>query len=128
VGRRRAAIAAAIPVVLLTGCGDLSDDEVRDVATAFAGADADGRCALLAPGTLSAFEEDGPGGCAAAVEELPLGSGEVTSIEVWGQEAQAVLADDTLFLTRTARGWRISAGACTSQGPERPYDCRLESA
>jgi hypothetical protein len=125
---RSAAIAAAIPVVLLTGCGALSDDEVRDVATSFVAADADGQCALLAPGTLSALEEDGPGGCAAAIADLPLGSGGVTSVEVWGQEAQVVLTDDTLFLTRTGRGWRISAAACTAQGPERPYDCRLESA
>ena len=43
-------------------------------------------------------------------------------MEVWGEEAQARLTDDTVFLTRTADGWRVTAAACRSQGADLPYD------
>ena len=47
---------------------------------------------------------------------------------MWGEEAQVRLSDDTLFLTRTADGWRVSAAACTAQGAELPYECQLEAS
>jgi hypothetical protein len=120
--------AAILAVALLTGCGDVSADDVDGVATTFAGAEDDpaSRCELLASATLEAVQEEGP--CDDAIADLPLGSGEVTAVEVWGEEAQVRLADDTLFLTRTADGWRVSAAACTPQGEDLPYDCRLEAS
>jgi hypothetical protein len=125
---RATAVLAGLAASLLTGCGDLSVEDVERVATTFAGAEDDPvtRCGLLARTTLDAIEEEGPG--EDAIGELPLGSGEVTAVEVWGEEAQVRLADDTLFLTRTADGWRISAAACAAQGAELPYDCRLEAS
>jgi hypothetical protein len=36
------------------------------------------------------------------------------------------LTGDTLFLTRTAAGWKVAAAGCTPQG-EAPYLCRLEA-
>ena len=47
---------------------------------------------------------------------------------MWGEEAQAKLSDDTLFLTHTPAGWRVFAAACVPQGQEQPYDCEVESA
>ena len=47
-------------------------------------------------------------------------------MEVWGEEAQARLTDDTFFLTRTADGWRVTAAACRSRGADLPYTCRVE--
>jgi hypothetical protein len=120
-----ATAAAVAGTLLLTGCGSLGADEVQSVASAFAADDVPARCDLLAPSTLASLTQDAPT-CEAAIQDLPLGSGHVVSVEVWGEEAQAKLADDTLFLTRTADGWRVMAAACTPQGAERPYDCQLE--
>jgi len=115
---------------LLAGCGSVEDDGVRTVVAAFAdpGASARERCDLLAPATLTTLENDEEAPCAEALPQLPLGTGAVESVEVWGEEAQARLSDDTLFLTRTRQGWRVLAGACTPQGPELPHRCRLEAS
>lgn len=126
--RARAAVLGGLAIALLTGCGDLSAGDVEQVATTFAGSAEDpaARCELLAESTLTAIEQEGP--CDDAIGELPLGSGTVTAVEVWGEEAQVRLSDDTLFLTRTAGGWRISAAACTPQGAALPYQCELEAS
>lgn len=123
--RRAAAVAAA--VLALAGCGSLDAGEVEQVGADFAGGDPADRCALLAPATLASFEHDEAQPCDEAIEAVPVGGGEVTSVEVWGQEAQVRLSDDTLFLTRTAEGWRVSAAACTPRGSELPYDCEVAS-
>jgi hypothetical protein len=126
--RRRSFVACAAVLVPLAGCGDLSGQDVEEVASAFADAsgDPEERCALLAEKTLSTLEQEEGESCADALEQLPVGAGELMSVEVWGEEAQAKLADDTLFLTHTSGGWRIAAAACTPQGPEEPYDCQVE--
>jgi hypothetical protein len=118
----------SVAAVVLTGCGDLSADDVESAASAFAAAENDAavRCDLLAPSTLAALVQDESAPCEDVIGDVPIGTGDVTSVEVWGEEAQATLADDTLFLTRTSAGWRVTAAACTSQGQELPYDCRLE--
>jgi hypothetical protein len=122
-----AAVVAAAAVVL-TGCGDLSAGEVQSAASTFASADDTARCDLLAPSTLASLVQDESTPCEDAIGDLPIGSGDVLSVAVWGEEAQAKLADDTLFLTRTSSGWRVMAAACTSQGGDKPYDCQLEGS
>ena len=126
--RRARAVAVTAAVLSLCSCGNVATGEVESVAADFAAAadDPAARCALLAPTTLTSFEQDEAEPCEDAVEQLPVGSGEVTTVEVWGEEAQVRLADDTLFLTHTADGWRISAAGCTPQGAELPYDCEVE--
>jgi hypothetical protein len=114
--------------LLLSGCGGLSDDEVGRVAEDFAGGDAAARCDLLAPGAFAALVEAESSSCEEAIEQLPVGSGAVTEVQVWGEEAQARLSDDTLFLTRTSSGWRVMAAACRPQGQDEPYDCQVETA
>jgi hypothetical protein len=113
----------------LTGCSSTQEPEVQRVATAFedAGGAPDARCALLAPMTLAALEEKQSASCAAAIGQLPLAGGQVRSVEVWGGDAQVRLAGDTLFLTETRAGWRVTAAACRPQG-EAPYDCEVEAA
>ena len=122
------ALAAAVAVAL-SGCGDVSSDEVASTARAFAAAEDDptARCSLLSEQALSALVESEGMDCEDAVQELPLGSGEILATEVWGEEAQVELSDDTLFLTRTAEGWRVAAAACRSQGSEQPYECQVEA-
>ena len=65
--------------------------------------------------------------CAEGIGELPLEGGDGEHVEVWGGNAQVRLSGDTVFLTRTATGWRIAAAVCSAQ-PEGPYDCEVQGA
>jgi hypothetical protein len=49
----------------------------------------------------------------------------VESVQIWGGDAQVRLAADTLFLTETRAGWRITAASCRPHG-EAPYVCEVE--
>ena len=112
---------------LLTGCASLEGSDVRDVASAFedpAAAPAD-RCALLAPSTLETLESDESAPCADVIGQVPLPGGAVEAVEVWGGDAQVRLGSDTVFLTETPSGWRVTAAACEPRG-ELPYDCQVE--
>jgi hypothetical protein len=124
------AVALSGAALLVSGCGSLSADEVEGVATAFAGAEDDpaARCQLLLPAVVETLVEDGGASCEDAIADLPVGSGDVTSVEVWGEEAQARLSDDVLFLSRTADGWRITAAGCRAQGAQLPYKCQVEGS
>jgi hypothetical protein len=124
---RRALIAVAAGAVLLTGCSSTQEPEVGEVARAFEdpSGDAELRCDLLAPATRVAFEKSESTPCAEAVKDLPLQGGAVESIEIFGGDAQVKLAGDTVFLTETSAGWRITAAACRPKG-EAPYDCEVD--
>lgn len=113
--------------LLLGGCASMQRPEVEEVATTSedAGAEPETRCGLLAPATLAAFEQDESTSCAQAIGDVPLGGGAVESVEIWGGDAQVRLSGDTLFLTETRAGWRVTAAACRSRG-EAPYDCQVE--
>jgi hypothetical protein len=111
----------------LAGCSSLSEPEVRDAAAAFSSGDAAARCAMLAAGTLASLEREEEAPCPQVVGQLPLGSGEVVSVQIWGEDALVHLTDDTLFLTLTESGWQVSAGGCEPQ-PDAPYVCRLEAS
>jgi hypothetical protein len=126
--QRRPLALLGAAVILLTGCGGLSDDDVARLAEQFAGGDAGVRCDLLAPATLATLVDEEATACEVAIDDVPLGSGDLMSVAVWGEEAQAKLSDDTLFLTRTSAGWRVMAAACRPQGPDQPYDCQLEGS
>ena len=129
-GSRCATAVAAVALLSLCGCGGLSAGEVESLGSALADAESDpvARCELLAPNTRAALLEEEASGCEEAIQQIPLGSGEVASVEVGGEEAQVRLADDTLFLTRTPDGWRVAAAGCSPQGEDQPYDCRLEAS
>lgn len=128
--RPSSAAVLAVAALALTGCGDLSGEDVETAASAFAAAEGDSaaRCGLLAPSTLAALVQEESAPCEEVIGDLPIGVGDVLSVSVWGEEAQAKLADDTLFLTRTSAGWRVMAAACTPQGGSKPYDCQLEGS
>ena len=125
--RRTLSLSAVAATLLLTGCGGLAEGDVARVAEEFATGDAAARCDLLAPAAFAALVEESAS-CEEAIEQIDIGSGDVTEVGVWGEEAQAKLSDDTLFLTHTPAGWRVFAAACTPQGQEQPYDCEVESA
>ncbi len=119
--------AAVLATAVLSGCAGLEEDDVGRVAGAFedpAAAPAD-RCALLAPVTLQNLESDESAPCVDVIGQVPLPGGPVEAVEVWGGQAQARLGGDTVFLTETPSGWRVTAAACEPRG-EMPYDCQVE--
>ena len=125
--RRGLAAAGLAATSLLTGCAGLEEDDVARVAGAFedpAAAPAD-RCALLAPSTLETLESDQSAPCADVIGQVPLPGGAIEAVEVWGGDAQVRLGGDTVFLTETPSGWRVTAAACEPRG-ELPYDCQVE--
>jgi hypothetical protein len=113
--------------VLLTGCSSASEPDVARVAAAFEdpAGDPQARCELLAPATLATFEADASARCADALGQAPLPGGQVRAVEVWGGDAQVRLGGDTVFLTETDAGWRVTAAGCEPRG-EEPYDCEVE--
>lgn len=115
-------IAAAL---LLSACASVEQPEVDQVASAFAAADPAARCNMLAPATVVALEAQWSMSCVQAMAQLSLPEGAVVSSTVWGDKAQVRLEGDTVFLTRTSTGWKITAAGCQSQG-DAPYVCRLE--
>jgi hypothetical protein len=123
----RALLAGAAALALLTGCSSAAEPDVSGVATAFENpaGDPQTRCDLLAPATLATFEADASAPCADAIADVALSGGDVSSVEVWGGDAQVRLGGDTLFLTETDAGWRVTAAGCESRG-EAPYDCEVE--
>ena len=126
--RRRWVLAGAgLLAALLTGCASASEPDVAKVASAFEdpSGDAQARCDLLAPATLTTFESDSSASCPDALADVPLPGGEVSSVEIWGGDAQVRLGSDTLFLTQTDTGWKVTAAGCESRG-EAPYDCEVD--
>ena len=116
-----------VGAALLAGCASSHEPEVERVATTFEDTSADpgARCDLLIPATLAAFEKSASAPCAEAIADLPLEGGTVESVEIWGGDAQVKLSGDTLFLSETSAGWRVTSAACTPQA-DAPYDCEVD--
>jgi hypothetical protein len=113
--------------LLTAGCGSASVPDVQRVAAAFENPSGDPqvRCALLAPATLAALESDASAPCTEAITAVPLGGGTARDVSVWGDGAQVRLTDDTVFLTETGTGWKVTAAGCRPRG-EQPYDCEVD--
>ena len=124
-GRLLGLTALGASAALLTGCAGLQQPDVEHVALAFATGDASTRCELLSAATLSALEAHQSAACGQAIGRLAPSGNRVVHTEVWGDQAQVQLADDTIFLTRTQAGWRVAAAGCRPNG-EAPYLCRVE--
>ncbi|WP_232807343.1 hypothetical protein, partial [Geodermatophilus chilensis] len=122
-------VVLVLTTAVLSGCAGLQEDDVARVADAFEDPDAApaDRCALLAPATLQTLESDESAPCADVIGQLPLPGGDVEAVEVWGGAAQVRLGGDTVFLTETPSGWRVTAAACEPRG-ELPYDCEVEGS
>ena len=120
--------ALGLAALLVTGCASTQQPEVQRVATTFedSGSDPQARCELLAPKALAALEKSQSASCADAIGQLPLSGGGVRSVQVWGGDAQVKLSGDTLFLTETHAGWKVSAAACRPNA-DAPYDCEVQA-
>ena len=124
---RAVLLGAGAVALLLSGCASASEPDVADVARSFEDptGDPQARCDLLAPATLTTLQADASAPCADAIADVQLPGGEVSSVQVWGGQAQVRLGDDTLFLTETSSGWKVTAAGCEPRG-EAPYDCEVE--
>lgn len=113
---------------LLAGCGQdkqALDQAVARFETAVAGGDGRAGCALLAPATRDALEHRAGTPCPSALPGLRLPHGEPADAAQWGRQAQARTSTDTLFLTLTDQGWRVTAAGCSPRG-DAPYACTVE--
>jgi hypothetical protein len=110
---------------VLSGCSSASRPEVEKVAAVFESptVDPQSRCELLAPATREAFEQSTP--CTDAIGQLPFQGGDVRAVSIWGGVAQAKVGADTVFLTETDAGWKVTAALCQPRG-EAPYDCQVD--
>jgi hypothetical protein len=126
---RHAGIASAAAVLLaLGGCG-VDDTAVDKAASAFGAALGAGdlvqACELLAPATRAMVEYQQSRPCPQAMQQGNLAPGAVLQVVVWGGAAQARTSSDTLFLTRTAQGWRVASAGCVALASDAPYACKV---
>lgn len=119
---RTGALVLGVVAVMLTGCV-VEQPEVVQVASTFAAADPAARCKMLAPATVAAVEAESSEPCVRAMAQLSLPEGAVVSSTVRGDVGQVQLVGDTVFLVRTATGWKVTAAGCRS--PDTPHDCLL---
>ncbi|MFJ6793160.1 hypothetical protein [Streptomyces sp. NPDC091268] len=125
----RSLLLVSTAVVLATGCGapaarvDGARDAGRVFEQALSAQDFPQACALLAPDTRAALEQDEKQPCAKALEgqELPVAAA-VDDVEVYGRQALVRAGGETLFLSQFASGWQVVAAGCTPRG-EEPYRC-----
>jgi hypothetical protein len=128
--RAAALIAATLGLAGTTGCGASAEEaNVRRATTAFfadVSAHQDRRaCADLAPQAAQGLTTS-DSGCAEEIGKLKLTGGTIRAVRVWGERAQVLLSDDTVFLARVRQGWKVTAAGCRKQ-TKGPYDCDVEA-
>lgn len=126
----RVAVVVAVALVALTACSGADSGGAQNAAARFAQAVRDGNgkqaCALLSPSAVDEIENSESKPCDQAIldEDLPTAT-TVTSSVVYGQQARAVTAKDTLFLSHFASGWKVIAAGCERQPDDKPYQCSV---
>ncbi|GEK20910.1 hypothetical protein CXY01_14300 [Cellulomonas xylanilytica] len=131
----------ALVVMALVGCGiarpgtETAGTTAEEFYRAVAADDGPGACALLAPTTVEALEEDSGEPCDEAVLDGEVGDTLTARADdaagptarVAGRQAQVVLTTDVVFLTVSGDHWLVRAAGCDAR-PDRPYDCVLEGS
>jgi hypothetical protein len=125
-------LALGLGLTLLTGCGAPAgtQDAVRAAAGAFTTAVTSDQyttaCTQLTATARTELESDAEQSCPQALQgaELTPG-GEVSRMDVYGQQARVVLGRDTLFLARTPDGWKVNAAGCHLESEGR-YACTVK--
>jgi hypothetical protein len=131
--KRRIIALAGCAVLGLGACGAPASETkaVAAGAQAFETAVMNGRgaeaCARLAPGTADEVAKSSGSPCARSILSVRLRGGEVSSVAVYGLQAEVVLSTDTVFLSRFEDGWRVIAAACTPQ-QGKPFDCLVKGS
>jgi hypothetical protein len=123
-------LAALLAVGATAGCGASAEEaNVRHATAAFFAAVSahqdDRACDDLAPQAAQGLATS-DSSCAKQIGELKLTGGAIRAVRVWGERAQVLLSDDTVFLTRMRQGWKVTAAGCRRQA-KGPYDCDVEA-
>ena len=140
-GQHRGAMRGLAPKALLTigvaaflaGCGAADPDGASETAERFYAAakaqDGAQACDQLGEATHVQLEKDEGKPCPEAVLDLRLTGGRAAGVSSYLTEAKVDLhGGDSVFLERTADGWRVSAAGCHPvPDQEAPYDCEVES-
>jgi hypothetical protein len=87
-------------------------------------------CAMLAPDTRHEVEQEGDGSCVDGLRQArPASPGSLERVTVAAGSAQAVFADEVVFLARFDTGWQVTAAGCsrTETDPARPYECDIKA-
>ena len=122
--------AALTAGVLLAGSTRAAEPEARAAAEAFQAAvssrDLVTACGLLSDSARSSLESAVASPCAQALGRLDLAGGEVGQVNVWGDNAQAKVGANALFLAEFTSGWKVTAAGCAFRSQDLPYDCNVE--
>lgn len=117
-------------VLLLVGCAAASKPDVQATAQKFQAAVRDHQtrtaCSMLSEEARSTLESTSARPCPKALDALHLSTGNPTTIEVWGNNAQARLPDGALFLAEFSSGWKITGAGCKPRS-NQPYSCSVRS-
>ena len=137
----RPTVCLALLVAGLAGCASdrpgraAADATAQDFYQAISDADGAKACALLAPATVHALQEQANQSCPQAILAGDVGD-TLTSrahdaadpaATTAGRQAQVTLTTDVVFLTVSGSSWLITAAGCDAR-PERPYDCVVEAS
>ncbi|WP_461188015.1 hypothetical protein [Arthrobacter sp. Z4-13] len=89
-------------------------------------ADTSAACMLLLPKTREETAKSGDAGtCEGQLEKAKVPEpGRVRYSEQYGQDAFVEFESDTVFLTVSEGGWKVTAAGCTANG-ETPYSCEI---
>lgn len=120
---------AVLAVAIVTSCAVSGDGEVEAVAGAFLRAvqsgDGERACTELVPKAKRSLETGGSR-CAEEILTLGLRGGPLKDPETWGDWARVRAGDDTVFLTRWASAWKVTAAGCRPR-PGQSYECQVEA-
>lgn len=115
----------------LAGCADATNASVTDRAahfySAIAAGDGPGACADLAPEARTALVDQEGEPCEQAIltQDLREPSGGA-SARTYGSMAQVQYPGETVFLSRFADGWRVTAAGCPPVDGDEPHTCSVE--
>ena len=118
-------------LAVLTGCAPAGATSAPAAAAeefhrAMADTDTSAACALLLPKIREETAKSGDAGtCEGQLEKAEVPEpGRVRQIEQYGQDAFVEFESDTVFLTVSEGGWKVTAAGCTANG-EAPYSCEI---
>ena len=128
----RLAVACAGLLSLLTLAGCASDrtaaaaGAAQEFYRAFIAGNVSEACSLLQAETREeTARTGGAGSCENQLrgQQLP-DAGKILHIDIYGRNALVKFENDTVFLTTSKDGWKITAAGCTPNG-EAPYRCEV---
>ena len=132
--RTASVLVMALTTLLVAGCGaDVERQQAGAAADTFAADvthDPEAACALLAPRTEQAVEEDGELVRARRCRVRTCRRRGGAPRSRWpGTRRRCATPQETVFLALFDDGWRVTAAGCTRTSPDPavPYDCVVEA-